>query len=187
MKKTNKSIEIKKLIETLKKNDYPEWFVRQTLHRTNKNWNNHIKEVSFSSNERKELVVLPYLAGFTEKITRIFKAFNVKVCTKPIKTIKNILPTTKDFIGFNQQTGAIYQIPCKNCFGIYIGETSGSFKTRCSEHKPDLNSRNLAKIDDNNINKKTALVNHVVNFQHNIDFDNSSILAFESDFLNVVF
>ena len=36
-KKTDKSIEIKKLIETLKKNDYPEWFVRQTLLRTNKN------------------------------------------------------------------------------------------------------------------------------------------------------
>ena len=65
---------------------------------------------------------------------------------------------------------------------IYIGETSRSFKTRCSEHKRDLNPRNLAKIDDNNINKKTALVKHVVNFQHNIDFDNSSILAFESDF-----
>ena len=34
-KKTDKSIEIKKLIETLKKNDYPEWFVRQTLLRIN--------------------------------------------------------------------------------------------------------------------------------------------------------
>ena len=75
-KKTDKSIEIKKLIETLKKNDYPEWFVRQTLLRTNKKWNDHIKEASFSSNERKELVMLSYLAGFTEKITRIFKAFN---------------------------------------------------------------------------------------------------------------
>ena len=160
-----------------------EWFVRQTLGRTNKNWNDHVKEVSFSSNERKELLVLQYLAGFTEKIARIFKAFNVKVCTKPIKTIKNILPTTKDFIDFNQQTSAIYQIPCKNCSGICIGETSRSFKTRCFEHKRDLNPKNLAKIDDNNINKKTALVKHVVNFQHNIDFDNSSILVFESDFV----
>ena len=40
----------------------------------------------------------------------------------------------------------------------------------------------MAKIDDNNINKETALVKHVVNFQHNIDFVYSSILAFESDF-----
>ena len=72
--------------------------------------------------------MLPYLAGFTEKVTRIFKAFNIKVCTKPIKTIKNILPTTKDFVDFNQRTGSIYQIPCKNCSGIYIGEISRSFK-----------------------------------------------------------
>ena len=110
--------------------------------------------------------MLPYFAGFTKKITRIFKAFNIKVCTKPIKTIKNILPTMKDFIDFNQQTGAIYQISCKNCSGIYIGETGHSFKTRWFEHKQDLNLRNLAKIDDNNINKKTALVKHVVNFQY---------------------
>ena len=61
-------------------------------------------------------------------------------------------------------------------FAYYI--TSGF----CSECKRDLNPRNLAKIDDNNINKKTALVKHVVNFQHNIDFNNSSILAFKSDF-----
>ena len=66
---------MKKLIETLKKNDYPEWFVKQTLRHTNKKWNDHSKEESFFSDERKELVVLPYLAGFTEKITRIFKAF----------------------------------------------------------------------------------------------------------------
>ena len=130
------------MIETLKKNDYPEWFVRHTLRRTNKNWNDHIKKVSFYSNERKELVELPYLAGFTEKFTRIFKVFNVKVCTKPIKTVKNILPTTKDFIDFNQRTVAIYQIPCKTCSGIYIGETSRSFKARCSEYKRDLNPRN---------------------------------------------
>ena len=72
----------------------------------------------------------------------------------------------KDFIDFNQQTGAIYQISCKNCSGIYIGETGHSFKTRWFEHKQDLNLRNLAKIDDKNINKKTALVKHVVNFQY---------------------
>ena len=100
-KKTDKPIEIKKLIDTLKKNDYPEWFVRQTLRRNNKNWNDHTKEVSFFSNERKELVMLPYLAGFTKNYKN-FEVFNVKVCTKPIKTIKNILPTTKDFIDFNQ-------------------------------------------------------------------------------------
>ena len=131
--------------------------------------------------------MLPYFAGFTKKITRILKAFNIKVCTKPIKTIKNILLTMKDFIDFNQQTGAIYQISCKNCSGIYIGETGHSFKTRWFEHKQDLNLRNLAKIDDNNINKKTALVKHVVNFQYNIDFENSSILAFELDFFGCCF
>ena len=45
----------------------------------------------------------------------------------------------------------------------------------------------MAKIDDSNINKKTALVKHVVKFQHSIDFDNSSIPAFKSDFFKCHF
>ena len=68
-----------------------------------------------------------------KKITRIFKAFNIKVCTKPIETIKNILPTTKDFIDFKQRTGAIYQIPCKNYSGIHC-----TFDKLAAVLKPDV-------------------------------------------------
>ena len=63
-----------------------------------------------------------------------------------------------------------------------IGETGRNFKTRCAEHKRDLYPRNLAKIDDNNINKKTALFKHIVKFDHKINWLGSSILTFEPDF-----
>ena len=46
-KKTDKSIEIKKLIETLKKMIIRNGSLDETLRRTNKKWNNHIKEASF--------------------------------------------------------------------------------------------------------------------------------------------
>ena len=39
--------------------------------------------------------------------------------------------------------GAIYKIPCKDCFGVYIGETGRCFNTRLSEHKRDLKSINM--------------------------------------------
>ena len=95
---------------------------------------------------------------------------------------KYILPSTKDRIEPTQRQGAIYQIPCQDCSALYIGETGRNFKTRCAKHKRDLYPRNLAKIDDNNINRKTALVKHTVKFDHKINWLGSSILIFEPDF-----
>ena len=48
----------------------------------------------------------------------------------------------------------VYQIPCRDCTGIYIGETGRAYKTRLAEHKRDLKPANLAKVDNNNFNKK---------------------------------
>ena len=53
----------------------------------------------------------------------------------------------------------------------------------CSaNHKRDLKPANLAKVDDNNFNKKTALVKHVITKDHRVDWDHSKILTFEIDF-----
>ena len=68
------------------------------------------------------------------------------------------------------------------CMKYDSKKTGRNFKTRCAEHKRDLYPRNLAKIDDNNINKKTALVKHIVKFDHKINWLGSSILTFEPDF-----
>jgi len=45
-----------------------------------------------------------------------------------------------------------------DCPGVYIGKTGRCFATRLKEHCRYLEPRNLAKIDDDNINKKTALM-----------------------------
>ena len=80
------------------------------------------------------------------------------------------------------ESGVVYQIPCRDCTGIYIGETGRAYKTRLAEHKRDLKPANLAKVDDNNFNKKTALVKHVITKDHRVDWDHSKILTFEIDF-----
>ena len=71
---------------------------------------------------------------------------------------------------------------CQDCTGIYIGETGRAYKTRLAEHKRDLKPANLAKVNDNNLNKKTMLVKHVITKDHRVDWDHSKILTFETDF-----
>ena len=76
----------------------------------------------------------------------------------------------------------VYQTPCRDCTGIYVGETGRAYKTRSAEHKTDLKPANLAKVDDNNYNKKTAFVKHCITKDHRVDWDHSKILTFEADF-----
>ena len=69
--------------------------------------------VTSNHQEKKATVILPYISGLSEKITRILKSFDVQVCTQPLKTIKDILPSTKDRIEPTRRQAAIYQIHAK--------------------------------------------------------------------------
>ena len=85
------------------------------------------------------------------------------------RTIENILLKLKDSVDARYKRGEIYKIRCKDCSGVYIGETGRCFNTRLYEHKRDLKSINLAKMKEDNLNKKTALVKYCFKCKHRID------------------
>ena len=60
----------------------------------------------------KGIVTLPYFPDITEILNRIITKPNIRICTKPLQTIKQILPNRKDPIEPKQQPGVIYEIPC---------------------------------------------------------------------------
>ena len=49
---------------------------------------------------------------------------------------------------------------------VYIGETGKCFNTRLSEHKHDLKLINLAKLKEDDLNKRTELVKHCFKCTH---------------------
>ena len=74
-KKKDKTIEIKKLMEALRHNNYPDWFLKQTI-----NCMNILRtksRVTSNHQEKKGTVILPYISGLSEKITRILKSLDV--------------------------------------------------------------------------------------------------------------
>ena len=82
----------------------------------------------------------------------------------------------------SSRPAVVYQIPCRDCTGICIGKTGRAYKTRLAKHKRDLRPAILAKVDDNNFNKKTTLVKQVIIKDHRVDWDHSKIFTFETDF-----
>ena len=99
---------------------------------------------------------------------------------KPETKLGQILSSHMDKIQSNKRQGAIYQIPCKDCNILYIGETKRSFETRKKEYIRDIRK---AQSKPANIKvNTTALCNHAINLHHDIDWNNGQILEFETDY-----
>ena len=66
---------------------------------------------------------------------------------------------------FEQKRGLVYEICCRDCNAVYVGETGRSVRTRKREHADAVKTFNT---------KKSALSQHVM------DFDSVKILKSES-------
>ena len=70
-------------------------------------------------------------------------------------------------IASEQKRGLVFQISCQDCNAVYLGKTSRSARTRKREHVDAVNP------------KKSALSQHVLDFDHRIDWNNVEILKSE--------
>ena len=111
------------------------------------------------------------MQGVSEPISRILTQVGSGVVLKPHHTFSSLLRKPKDAINFEQKRGLVYQISCRNCNAVYVAETGRSFRTRKREHVDLIKTFNT---------KKSVLSQHVMDFEHRIDWDNVKILKLES-------
>ncbi len=94
-------------------------------------------------------VTLPYINEITDALRRILQKQNIRVTTKPLKTLQRIFPTPKHQVPPEQGINVVYNIPCSDCSWSYVGETGRSFGTRKKEHirnvKKHKEGSNIAK------------------------------------------
>ena len=112
----------------------------------------------------------------------LLKYYQIKVATKSLRTVGNMLPSLKNKINKFDQRVVIYKIPCLNCINVYVGKTGRSFKTRRKEDQRDIRPDIIAQLTNEDLKKKFALVRHVCLNGHRIDWESSAILAIESDY-----
>ena len=131
-----------------------------------------LKNHNFRKTEKlKRSTSIPYVQSVSESISRILTQVGNGVALKPHHTLSSLFRKPKDAINFEQKRGLVYQISCRDCNAVYVGETERSVRTRKREHADAVKTFNT---------KKSALSQHVMDFDHRIDWDNVKILKSES-------
>ena len=130
------------LSHLLTENHYPKWFIQKALKKRKAQAQAKLQEEEGYIG----LIILPFIPGITARLKRRLKNHQIKVATKPLCTVGNMLPSLKDKINKFDQRGVVYKIPCLDCTGVYIGETGRSFKTRCKEHQSDVKPDIIAQL-----------------------------------------
>ena len=100
------------------------WFLKCTVKSLKQKTN-----LSLANNRKIETrIVLPYVPQYFKALSKILRNVGIFVCSKPYLTLKDILPKAKDLVKRVYRPGVVYQIPCRDRTGIYIGETGQAFK-----------------------------------------------------------
>ena len=152
------SRETKRVMKALATNNYPANFIH--------NGRQLNRRQEMNDTDQRGLVILPYAQGFSEKVAKVLRGFNIKVAHKPIRTISNILKKPKDKIEKEDSRGIVYKIKCKDCDCVYVGQTSRALKTRVKEH-----AKAIATLDKNSL-----LAKHHMLHSHQIDLESVEIV-----------
>ena len=132
------------------------------------------------------MVVINYVEGLTESLSRVYRKHGIKCAMKPHSTLRKLLVHPKDRIEKPQTCGVVYSIPCKNCNKVYIGETGRQLGTRCKEHRDDVEgnttgilTRSMRKSSSSDWHK-SAITDHAMEANHVIDWEGVQILEKET-------
>ena len=139
--------EIRHLNDTFQSKNFPEHVLDPILNRVDT-----ANQTRISTNENTEgnrenrTLCVPYVRGLSEKIDNVcwsIKGVNMRAVFKPCRTIRQMLVRVKNGIPEDRRKGVIYEIPCKDCEKLYIGETGRTLKKRVSEHKQAVREFNM--------------------------------------------
>lgn len=153
---------------TLKNNNYPTEFIDKYIKRRLININSS-KSVNKEPFPTENIMVFPFIEDIYKKMDKICRKHNIKAIFQSNKNNQCIFRSMKDPTPVLEKSGLVYNIPCKDCNSVYIGQTKRKLKKRIYEHK-------RACGRDENV---SALVHHSHDNDHVFDFENTKILAME--------
>lgn len=124
---------IDKILELLSKNGYPKKFSKKIIddYLLRLKTKNCHPELSCNAKYFK----FPYINGLTQMIRRILEDDDHKIATYNNNTSRILFSKLKDKIEMKDKTNVIYEIPCSDCDGVYIGQTKQNLEKRIKQTK----------------------------------------------------
>ena len=152
--------EIQHLRQVFRANGYPEPVVKNNLRGRPTPSN-----TTMESETPPKLLHLPYVKGVSERIEKMCRPLGVKTVMKTADTLRSRLVKVKQAMPSSKKKGVIYEIPCKDCPCVYIGETGRTLEKHLSEHK--------AAVKKND--PKNGIAVHAWANQHQVNWEAASV------------
>ncbi|XP_055615112.1 uncharacterized protein LOC129761417 [Toxorhynchites rutilus septentrionalis] len=147
-------------------NGYKRCFVEKILRKhEKKKWRKHNTTLEPEKEQHKR-ISLPYYPKITNTVQSTLRKHGFHVVYKSESTLKDLLCNLKDRIPPDEKSG-IYQIPCKDCTSVYIGQTRRKFKIRLREHKNAV---------DNERASESSVAAHALTQAHCVDWEKAKII-----------
>ena len=139
----------------LKRNGYPGAFVRAASQKSKP----RERDPEEAQGEGKPtLMMLPYVAGVSERIRKACRNYNIRVVFRSGPTFRSMLTKVKDPLPIEKQANVVYEIPC-TCGKVYIGETKRHLGTRLnlrSTRMPALEATPTSQRSPNMLGQRTT-------------------------------
>ncbi|XP_055542782.1 uncharacterized protein LOC129728370 [Wyeomyia smithii] len=116
--------------------------------------------------EKQHRISLPFYPKITNPVQSVLQKHDFYAVYKSENTLKDLLCNSKDKVPPDEKSG-VYQIPCKNCSAVYIGQTRRKLKVRLREHKNAV---------DNDRANESSVAAHTISQNHAIDWENAKLL-----------
>ena len=102
------------------------------------------------------------------KKRQILTPLKIRVCFKPLVTLRQSLCRPRDCVHDLQHSGVVYEIKCGHCPKVYIGQTGRRLSQCLAEHKWAVKSADF---------NSSALAEHARSASHPIAWENTRILS----------
>ena len=161
------------LSSALMANGYPKAFVAGTLRKCGEKRKKKADKQNTESKPEespKSTVVVPYVAGISGQIGRVFKQVGIRAVNKAQPWQWQVCKGIKDKIPAEKTKGVVYEVKCKDCQESYVGVTLRSMTVRLKEH--ERHTKN-GRID------LSAVAEHARMNNHEIDWSGARIVNIE--------
>ena len=166
---------------------YPKWTVESTREAIQSKEKKK-KPPSQKKEKYQGQVTIPYVKGTSERLRRTLKQHKIGTSFKPINKISQMIIHPKDPIPKEDTCGVVYEVGCKNCKKTYVGETGRKLCTRIAEHQkdfvtsstPGVNTRATRTRSATEVHK-SAITDHMIQNNHLPDWNNTKVLARETN------